>query len=153
MNYFVQQSNLYSQKKKNGRRFHTNAKVMKTFISVNNIMAVNQLPSTPVNWDRDHFVGNIDIHSIFTWTRHQVLQNLQFVSNTKQNKTDKDYKIRPIIDHLKESFQAVFPKQPEQNIDEHVTKFKGRASVRQYFKMKPIKWVLSGFDVLVPLAT
>ena len=53
-------------KKKNGRRFHTNAKVMKTFISVNNIMAVNQLPSTPVNWDRDHFVGNIDIHSIFT---------------------------------------------------------------------------------------
>ena len=27
-----------------------------------------------------------------------------------------------------------------QNIDEHMTKFKGRSSMRQYLKMKPDKW-------------
>ena len=36
------------------------------------------------------------------------LQNLHFAGNPKQDKTDKGYKIRPIIDHLNESFQAVF---------------------------------------------
>ena len=29
-------------------------------------------------------------------------------------------KIRPIIDHLNESFQAIFSIQPDQSIDEHM---------------------------------
>ena len=32
---------------------------MKAFISVNYIMAVNELPSIPIYWDCDHFVGSV----------------------------------------------------------------------------------------------
>ena len=59
--------------------------------------------------------------------REQVfLQNNHFAGNTKQGKTDKDHKIR-IINHLNESFQAVFSIEPEQCIDEYKTKFKVRS--------------------------
>ena len=72
---------------------------MKTFIGVNYIVAVNQLPSIPMYWDCDYFIGNVGIQNIFTRLRYQeVLQNLHFADNTKQNKTDKGH--RPIIGHF-----------------------------------------------------
>ena len=75
-------------------------------------------------WDCNHFVGNVDIENIFARTRYQVvLQNNHFADNTKQDKTNKGHDIR-IIDHLNESFQAVFSNEPKKCIDEYVTKSK-----------------------------
>ena len=83
-------------------------------------------------WEYDHFVGSVGIQKIFTRTRYQeVFQNLYFAYYTKQDKTGKGYKIRPIINHVNESFQAVLSNEPEQSIDEHMTKFKGGSSMRQ----------------------
>ena len=43
----------------------------------------------PMLWDCDNFVGNAGIQNNFTRTRYQEdLQNLYFVDNTRQNKTD-----------------------------------------------------------------
>ena len=85
----------------------TSAKEMKAFIGVNYVMAINQLSSIPMYWD--HFIGNVVIQNIFTRTRYQeVLQNLHFADNTKQDKTNNDYNITPIIYHLNELFQVVF---------------------------------------------
>ena len=100
---------------------------MKVIIGVIYIMTVNQLPSIPMFWDCNHFVGNGDIQNIFARTRYQaVLQNNHFADNAKQDKTHKRHKIR-IIDHLDESFQAVYSNEPEQCIDEYMTKFKVRS--------------------------
>ena len=120
---FVQQSILYLQQ--NWRKFLTNADDMKGAIGVNYIMAVNQLPiAIPIHWD---FVESVAIQNIFVRTRYwKVLQNNHFADNTKQDKIDKDYKIR-IIDQLNESLQAVFRKEPDQSIDKHMTKLKGRS--------------------------
>ena len=88
-------------------------------------MTVNQLPSIPMFWDCNHFVGNVGIQN--ARTRYQiVLQNNHFADNTKKDKTDKSHKTR-IIDRLNESFQAVFSNKPEQCIDEYMTKFKGHS--------------------------
>ena len=74
---------------------------MEALIGVNYVMAVNQLPSIKMYWDCDQFIGNVGIQNIFTRTRYQeVLHNLHFAHNTEQDKTDKGYKIRPIIDNL-----------------------------------------------------
>ena len=46
-------------------------------------------------WDCDLFVDNVGIQNIFTRTRYQeVLQNLHFADNTKQEKRDKGSKIK-----------------------------------------------------------
>ena len=58
----------------------------------------------------------------------------------KQDQTDKGYKIRPIINQLNKSFQESYSNEPKKTIQEHMTKFKGRSSMRQYLKMKAIKW-------------
>ena len=114
---------------------------MKVFLGTNYIMAVNQLPNISMYWDCDHFIGNNGIQNIFTRGRYQkIFQNLHFADNSKQDQTDKGYKIRPIIDHLNKSFQESYSNEPKQSIDEHMTKFKGRSSMRQYLKIKPIKW-------------
>ena len=81
-----------------------------------------------IYWDCNHFIGNVGIQYIFMRTRwyQEVLQNNHFSDNTQQGKTDKGYENRPIIDHLDESFQVVFSNEPEQSIDEHMAKLKGR---------------------------
>ena len=78
-------------------------------------------------WDCDHFVGSVGIQNIFTRKRSQEVLNLYFVDNSKQDKTDKGYNIRPIINRLNESFQAAFLNEAEQSFDEHMIKFKERS--------------------------
>ena len=135
----VTQSNLYSQL--NGHHFITNPEEMKAFLGTNYVMALNQLPNISMYWDCDHFIGNNDIQNIFTGGRYkEILKNLQFADNSKQVQTNKGYKICPIINHLNKSFQESYLNEPEQSIDDHMTKFKGPSSMRQYLKVKPIKW-------------
>ena len=95
---------------------------MKPFSGVSYITAVNQLQSIAVYRDCNYFVDNVDIQSIFTRIKYQeILLKLHFADNTKQDKADKRYMIRPMIDHLNESLQAVFSNKPDQSIDEHMT--------------------------------
>ena len=139
MELLVLQSNLYSQQ--NGRNLVTNVKEMKASIGVNYFKAINPLPNIPLYWNGYHFIANIGIQNIFTRSRFQeILQNLHFSDNSKQDENSKGYKVRLIINHLNRSFQASYSNEPEQSIDEHMTKFKRRSSMRQYLKMKPIKW-------------
>ena len=54
--------------------------------------------------------------------------------------SDKGYKLRTVINHLNKAFQAAISDANQQSIDEHMTKFKGRNTCKQYIKNKPIKW-------------
>ena len=92
MEIIVQQCNLYLQQIL--RKFLTNVWEMKILVGVNYIMTVNRLPSIPVFWDCNHYVGNVGIQNIFARSKNQVVvQNNHFVDSTKQSKTDKDHKI------------------------------------------------------------
>ena len=114
---------------------------MKAFLPTNYAMVVNQLPNISMYWDCDYFIGNDGIQNSFRRDRYrEILQNLHFAENSKQDQTDKGYKIRPISNQMNKSFRESYSNEPKQTIDEHMTKFKGRSSTRQYLKMKPIKW-------------
>ena len=69
-----------------------------------------------------------------------ILQNLHFSNNDNDDKTDKSYKIRPVIEHLNKVFDESLSNSPLQSVDKHMCKFKGRSSMKQYIKYKPIKW-------------
>ena len=69
----------------------------------------------------------------------EILQNLQFADNRKDGKTDKTFKMRPVVDHLNLKLSEVLSNDSEQSIDEHIVKFKGRSGMKQYTKSKPIK--------------
>ena len=68
-----------------------------------------------------------------------ISQNLQFSNNNNDDKIDKSYKIRPVIEHLNKVFAETLSNSPFQSVDEHMCKFKGRSSMKQYIKNKLIK--------------
>ena len=53
---------------------------------------------------------------------------------------DKAAKIRPLIEHFNNVYQNNAQIVSHQSIDEHMVKFKGNHSMKQYIKNKPIKW-------------
>ena len=66
------------------------------------------------------------------------ISNLQTI--TYDDKTDRGFKVTPMIDHLNKNFAEVLSNDKEQSIDEHIVNFKGRCGMEQYIKSKPIKW-------------
>ena len=89
----------------------------------------------------DYLIGNDGIQNTMVRNRFcEILQNLHFADNRKDDKTDKAFKMRSVIDHLNSKFCEVLSNDSEQSIDEHMVKFKGRSGMKQYIKSKPIKW-------------
>ena len=78
----------------------------------------------------------------------EILQNLRFADNRKGNKTDKVFKMRPVIEHLNSKFPEVLSNDSEQSIDGHIVKFKVRSRMKQYIKSKTNK---IRFQILVLL--
>ena len=55
---------------------------------------------------------------------------------------DRDFKqVRSLINHFNKSFSNSVLNDDSQSINEHIAKFKGRLSMKQYVKNKTIKWV------------
>ena len=50
----------------------------------------------------------------------EILQNLHFADNRKDDKTDKALKMKPVTDHLNSKFSEVLSNDSEQSIDEHM---------------------------------
>ena len=65
-----------------------------------------------------------------------ILQNLHFSDNTKDDKSDKGCKMRSLINHFNQSFSNSVSSDDYQSIDEYMVKFKGRSSMKQYVKKK-----------------
>ena len=70
---------------------------------------------------------------------YEILQDLNFVDNRNDDKTNEAFKTRPVIYHLNSKFSEVLLNDSEESIDEHMVKFKGRSGMKQYIKSKPIK--------------
>ena len=137
----VEQSNFYAHQ--NGRNFTVTKEELKAFLGINFVMAINKLPRIAEYWRVDNLIGNDDIQNTMIRNRFcEILQNLHFADNRKDNKTDKAFKMRPVIDHLNSKFSEVLSNDSEQSIDEHMVKFKGRSGMKQYIKSKPTKWGL-----------
>ena len=54
-----------------------------------------------------------------------ILQNLHFSDNTEDDKSDKRYKVRYLINRFNESFSNSVWNVDSQSTDEHMVKFKG----------------------------
>ena len=126
-----------------GHNFETTKDELKAFLGINLIMGINKLPSLEDYWSTSKFIRNEKIQNVMARTRFQsILQNLLFSSNGNDGKTGKSYKINPAIKHLNQVFGESLTNSPSQSIDEHLSRFNGRSSIKQYIKNKPVKWSL-----------
>ena len=90
-------------------------------------MAINKLPTIAEYWRVDNLIGNGGIQNTMVRNRfYEILQSLHFADNRKDDKTDKTFKMRPVIDHLNSKFSEVLSNNSEQRIDEHMVKSQSR---------------------------
>ena len=106
-------------------------------------MSINKLPTIKSYWECGEFTENDDIRNVMAGSIFgDILQNLEFLDNTKDDKSDKHYKDRSLIKHFNHGFSNFVLNDSSHIIDKHMAKFKGLSSMKWYVKNKPIKWGL-----------
>ena len=101
----VEQSNLYVHQ--NGRNFTVTKEELKAFLGINFVMAINKLPTIAEYWRIDNLIGNDGIHNTMIRNRFcEILQNVHSADNRKDDKTEKAFKMRPVIYHLNLTFSV-----------------------------------------------
>ena len=139
ISHILAQTNLYASQ--NGCHFVTNDVEMKAFLGINSIMSINKLPSIEHYWSTKKYIGNQGLRDVMTKSRFkEILHLIHFSDNNTADSNNKGNKVRPLIDHFNEAFQSAMANSPNQSIDEHMIKFKGRSTMKQYIKSKPVKW-------------
>ncbi|XP_064469811.1 piggyBac transposable element-derived protein 4-like [Ornithodoros turicata] len=126
-----------------GSLFTTSDDEMRTFLGMNLIMSLPALmnySSTLPNLGVPYVYNVMPLHRF-----EQIRGALHFANNECQPgrrdpEFDRAYKVRPLITHCNEAFQAVLAPTKLQSIDEHMIKFKGHNIMKQYLKNKPIRW-------------
>ena len=81
-------------------------------------MSINKLSTIAEYWRVDNLIGNNVIQN--TMIRNgfcEILQNLHFADSAYDDKTDRCFKLRPVIDHLNKKFAEVLSNDKEQMID------------------------------------
>ena len=106
-------------------------------------MTINKLSAVAQYWRVENLSGVLFQNTIIQNRFCEILQNLHFSDNTYDDKTDRGFKVRSVIDHLNKRFGEVLSNNKEQ-INKHMVKFKERSDMKQYIKSKPIKW---GFQI------
>ena len=82
----------------------------------------------------------LEISSFKTrWFRTTFVKYFKISDNTYDDKTDRGFKVRPVIDHVNKNFAEVLSNNNWSNVWTYVM-FKGRSAMKQYTKSKPIKW-------------
>jgi hypothetical protein len=108
-----------------------------------------QLPSWPDYWTVNDMYDIPLVRELMSRDRFFSLWHfLRFIdNNSPPDKNDKVYKIRPIIEPLRENFQNVYNPNMEISVDESMISFKGKVGVMQYNPNKPNKWGIKAWGL------
>jgi len=146
-------TNLYAEQK--GSRYTiTNNNEIRTFIGINYIMGINNLPSYRDYWStipylRNEYICQLMTVNRFGWLLSHIHLNDNMLIPTRESLNyDKLYKVRSFLDKIQENFKKNYNPALSLAIDESMIKFKGRSTIKQYLPKKPIKrgykvWVLA----------
>lgn len=118
---------------------------MRDFLGINLIMTYIRYPQIQLYWSSDDSLRmNLIADNMPVNHFEEIARFLHFVD--AENAQDKFNKVRPVLDKLSETFVAATDFEEHLSVDEMIIPFKGRSSLKQYFKSKPKPW---GFKVWV----
>lgn len=131
-------------------RLDTDVHELEIVIGVLLIMSYNKVPHLYHYWSTNESLGNTLIKESISRNCFVLLLSKLYVANPQKpaDNTSKTYYIHEFMDCLNSRFRNIRSDSSYQSIDEAMTKFKGRSSLKQYLPMKPTKrgiksWVRS----------
>ena len=152
LQHIVTQTNLYATTREGHRAEWEDLTVpeLQSFLGTILLMGVHVLPTIESYWSTNLFLGASNVVLSFPRDRFtQILRELHFNDNSSavergQPGYDREYKIRPVVDSIREKCLSLYKPHRENSVDEAMVKYKGRSLLKQYMPMKPIK---RGFKV------
>jgi len=133
---------LYENEKEKKKRIQpTSSGEIKIMIGCMFIMTYNHVPSIFQYWSTHPSMGNKAIQKAISRDRFQLIFSKMYFASPKKpdDCSSKTYYIDDVVSCLKEKFIKYRQDSTFQSIDESMTKFKGRSSLKQYMPLKPIK--------------
>ena len=119
---------------------------MKRFFGLYILMGLTRKNWLREYWAKDPVVYTPIFGAVMSRNRFDLLlQFLHFADNATADRTDKLYKVRPLLDLLGATFKAVYKPEREVSIDEELIKFKGRVAFRQYIPSKRSRFGIKVF--------
>lgn len=125
------------QEVKNKQTFSTSSDEIKTFIGFLFFAGYHTLPSERDYWSEDEDLGIPLVRNAMSRNTYLELKSafpVQDNSQAENNKQDKSFKIRPLVDLVNSNFQkrGVFRKYL--SIDEIIVRYYGHHSLKQFIR-------------------
>ena len=114
---------------------------MLTFLGLLMLMGIVYKPRLTMYWSRDNIMATPIFNQVMRRDRFLLLLRfLHFADNSQYNTADPDrdklYKLRNVINMIKESCRTVYSPGKSLSLDESLVLFKGRLSFKQYINTK-----------------
>lgn len=117
------------------------AEEIRCFIAILFVSGYNDLPSKRHYWDFNEDMKNVAVSQSMRRDRFlQICRFIHCVDNTKIDKNDKAWKIRPLMEKLKEKCIENFIPENDLSYDESMIKYYGKHSCKQFIRGKPIRF-------------
>ena len=140
--HIVDETNRYSVEQ-SGSSIQCTFAEMCSFISIIILMGVCKLPSYRLYWNPKYRFE--PIARLMGLTRYETIKKYFHVNDNANSVPagtdghDTFFKIRPLIDHIRENCRNIEPEK-RQAVDEQMVKFKGRHNAKQYMPKKSTRW-------------
>ncbi|XP_028657085.1 piggyBac transposable element-derived protein 3-like [Erpetoichthys calabaricus] len=140
--HIVDQSNLYAIQQNPNKPLALSSQELEQFLGTLLAMSMVKLSNSRLYWKSKLNCPIVsEVISRDRW--EEIKSKIHFNDNSQiplpNEKTDKLFKIRPLIDHLQKKFREI-PMPQMLCVDEQIVPFKGRSSMKQYIPSKPHKW-------------
>lgn len=151
ISHIVFHINLYATQKCKPFKPTTDEEI-RCFLGINLYMSINKKSSYRDYWSQDEDLHDSYISKLMPVKRFSfLLSHLHLNDNSlmplpNNLNFDKLYKLRPFIDFLSQSFIDCYKPHHNVAVDESMVKFKGRSSMKQIMRDKPIK---RGYKILM----
>jgi len=125
---------------------------IRCFIGILILSGYNNLPSKRSFWDMKDDVHNKMVSDAMRRNRFlQIQRFIHMADNTDINEADKAWKLRPLMNAIKEKCLANFQPVQDLSYDETMIKYYGRHGCKQFIRGKPIRfgykmWSLNSKD-------
>ena len=123
------------------------------FLAILIHMGIVKLPKLSDHWSKDPSVATGFAASLMTRDRFtSILGFFHLNDNTHYAPRGNDahdplFKLRPLVDHLNETFSSLYTPGENISIDEALCPWRGRCAFRVYMRDKPIKWGMKLYEL------
>ena len=107
-------------------------------------MGINKLPYLRDYWSNSEYLHYLPVASRISRNRFfEISQYLHFANNNgyvpcDEPGHDRLFKVRPVLNALRDSFLTAYQPHCQNSTDEAMVKFKGRSSLKQFLPKKPV---------------